>query len=128
MTDADSFDLFNEARARFLSSMASEHLSSSEGTLCSVVILTHLLADRPVFIEALSRYLTISRVIAIPYSTDQRVADWVAARFTLAQPSLQELQQGGVVRDALLHDGTAAQILIEIGGYGARVTSGVGRS
>lgn len=119
MIGAHGLDVFNASRSRFLSAIAATYLHDLQQSDCTVVLLTHLLPDRPVLVGLLSRYLEVRRIIAIPYSTDERVAKWVSRRFPLSRPTLAELQDGGLLRDILLAERRKRTILIEIGGYAA---------
>jgi len=124
MTEIDKFDVFNSARARFLRFIARKYLSDIPCENLSLIIVTHLLPDRPVFIETLSRHFGIQHVIAIPYSTNELVAGWVSQRFPLWRPTLSELQDGEGLRKIVHTKGDNKAILAEIGGYGAGLLGG----
>lgn len=112
------FDVFNPVRAEFLRKVAATTLpSSSPDKRSAVVVVTHLLPDRPVFIDTLSQHLEIQHVFGIPYSTNKRVAAWISERFPLSQPSLPELESGRGIYEALAASTASKTILLEIGGY-----------
>jgi len=120
--DLQHFDRFNQLRMTFLNNIAQKHISfASQDERPSVVIVTHLLPDRPIFISVLSEYFRISPIFGIPYSTDRDVTDWVRTRFPFSEPTLQELLEGDCIATQLAACSNSNVLLFEIGGYAANV-------
>ena len=117
MTDhgAENLDVFNRARQRFLEDVAAFELKEI-GRDTAVVVVTHLLSDRPVLLEVLGKHLEVRHVFGIPYSTDRRVADWIDIRFPLTEASLEQLIEGSCIIEKLQAKDRKT-VLVEIGGY-----------
>lgn len=119
----DSFDPFNDARAAFLAKVVEQRAGRRDDV--GIVVVTHLLPDRPVFLDLLSRVANIEHVIGIPYSTDPAVLEWVGEHFTVSTPDLAALMSGTPVKAALEAVQSDNMLLFEIGGYGAGVVADV---
>jgi adenosylhomocysteinase len=113
------FDVFNQPRAEFLKRISAKYLAPRVTPKARVVLVTHLLPDRPALLEALSAHCRIDAVIAIPYSADRRVVAWADERFDVLEPTLDELLGGSPLVDALCAERTSDTVLMEIGGYGS---------
>ena len=118
-----SFDPLNDLRMRLLEHIAKTHLTWEQGEVRpALVVITHMLTDRPALLTVLSSYFDIKHVFAIPYSTNREVASWTARHFPMTEPSLADLNVGSCLVEkmkaaAALSSGV---VLFEIGGYGAR--------
>src|SRR5713101_2027495 len=116
------FDRFNELRIQFLNHIAETSLpvdiSKSRPTL---IVVTHLLPDRPAFLSVLGRYFEIGHVFGIPYSTTPGIAGWVARHFPVSEPTLSQLLEGACIERELVSSPSSRIILMDIGGYAAAV-------
>jgi adenosylhomocysteinase len=91
---------------------------------CTVLVLTHLLRDRPAFLSALGKIANISRVIAIPYSVEPEAEREVAQSYRVSRFTLEEMKHGEVLFDVCMNDIEASATplgILEIGGYFAQV-------
>lgn len=112
------FDRFNDLRLQFLYRIAERHLPISvDGFRPSLIIVTHLLSDRPALLTVLGQYFNIEHIFGIPYSTNQRVAAWTARYFPISEPTLSELVEGTCVEQKLASSAAKKIILLDIGGY-----------
>lgn len=84
----------------------------------SVLVVTHLIPDRPFFIEALSDVLDVCSVFAKPKSIHPNVKNWLAHKYPI-----DEMSRGLLATDrqaiALIERraGGAPLIILDIGGY-----------
>src|SRR5262249_32631262 len=89
----------------------------------SVLVLTHLLPDRPTFLAALGKIVAISRIVAIPYSINRDVQNTVAKSYRVDLFTLEEMEVGEVLIEAFSQDMQklkSPMAIMEIGGYYAR--------
>lgn len=118
--DLSRFDHFNDLRIRFLDRISKTHLRTATDTSKpALIIVTHLLPDRPALLTVLGQYFQIEHIFGIPYSTDRGVAEWSARHFPTSEPTLQELVDGYCIERQLLSSTAKRIILLDIGGYGA---------
>jgi len=89
-----------------------------------LIVLTHLLDDRPEFLEALHAIAPIALVIAIPYSTDPAVLAELKKHYRVAIPTLAELYDKDYLCDTVAGAvSKPSTIILEIGGYFAKALS-----
>lgn len=91
---------------------------------CTVLVLTHLLRDRPAFLSALGKVANISRVIAIPYSVEPEAEHEIAKSYRVSRFTLEEMKCGKVLFDVCASDidsSIAPLGILEIGGYFAQI-------
>ena len=111
-------DLLQEGRKRFLSEVARK-VGTFDGRL---ILLTHILPDRPELIEAIERIAPIARIIAIPYSRESETYQVLSTRYEILTPTLAELRDAKyLTRLALEAAGSKEIIIVEIGGYFAPI-------
>jgi hypothetical protein len=97
------FDYFNDLRVQFLERIAATHLPPElDISRPALIVVTHLLPDRPALLSVLGKYFDIDRVFAIPYSTNPSVAAWVGSHFPLSEPTLSQLVEGGCIESQLV--------------------------
>lgn len=114
------FDHFNDLRIQFLERIAKTHLPLETGaSRPSLVVVTHLLPDRPALLTVLGQYFEVEHVFGIPYSTNQGVAAWVANHFPLSEPTLSQLIEGSCIEQQLVSSTRERIVLLDIGGYAA---------
>lgn len=82
-----------------------------------ILYLTHLLPDRYELIEAISRVVTIRRIVAIPYSIDSEVLNSLRDRYEVICPSLAELMDAEFLKSLVSGFGNRKFMIVEIGGY-----------
>jgi adenosylhomocysteinase len=84
-----------------------------------LVIVTHLVLDRPELFASLSQIATISLVVAIPYSLEQCVHRQLATKYKIITPSLEELSNSQYLEKVVLQsiDNQKPLVILEIGGY-----------
>jgi adenosylhomocysteinase len=110
--------IFKRLRAQFLTQTA-ERVAPLD---LEIILLTHILPDRPEFLSAIRRIAPIKSVIAVPYSTHHETLSKLRTEFEVITPDLATLRRSdyliGLVRAAR---GTAPTAIMEIGGYFAPV-------
>ncbi len=84
-----------------------------------LVVLTHLVFDRPELLAALSQIAPISLVIAIPYSLEQHAYNQLATEYEIITPTLEELSDSKYLIEKVLQSINKQKplIILEIGGY-----------
>jgi len=84
-----------------------------------IVVLTHLLEDRPEFLETLNSIAPVSLVISIPYSTNAMVKETLKRDYSIFTPTLKQLNNPIFISDLLVKNigKNRSVIIIEIGGY-----------
>lgn len=101
-------------RSRFFDRI-NETLGQSSAHL---LLVTHCLADRPEFIDAVSRLVSSVKIVAIPYSIHEPTIKALSLRYSVSTPSMVELHDVEFLRDlleCLPNDGPI--VIAEIGGY-----------
>jgi adenosylhomocysteinase len=118
---AINHDTMSDLRLAFLSSVSSAFPPSRP---CSVLLLTHLLGDRPAFVRVLAKSYRLAGIVAIPYSIEQNVFDLLSQSYDVHKFTLEEMLRAQVLFDlvesavAATHDPIA---VMEIGGYFAPI-------
>lgn len=83
-----------------------------------LIVLTHVLPDRPELLNAMNSIAPISLVIGIPYSLDQNALEIIRRTYQVDTPSLDDLLDehalAAIVRPYLNEGKTC---ILEIGGY-----------
>ncbi len=85
-----------------------------------LIVLTHLLDDRPELLEALEGIAEIKMVIAIPYSIHQVTYEQLKGRYNIVTPTLAQLYDTEYLGQLLQQANPKPTILLEIGGYFAK--------
>ncbi|MEU6207620.1 hypothetical protein ABZ814_29025 [Micromonospora musae] len=92
---------------------------------CDILLVTHLMPDRPSLLRAMSEMGEIRAVIPISHAVDARTrADLVAAGYAVHTATAAELLESGDLKKAaleILDSSTAPLIICEIGGYFAEL-------
>lgn len=83
----------------------------------SLILITHLLPDRPAFLNALSIFFEIDAVVAIPYSTNREVCDHLNTQFRIIEPTLDQLLNSDWVTETIRALARRDYFVLEIGGY-----------
>jgi adenosylhomocysteinase len=96
-----------------------ESISSTVGSRKGqIIVLTHLLDDRPELLAALERIAPIAVIIAIPYSVHEATYEELKSRYTILRPSLDELRTREFILATLSsHLNSLPTCIVEIGGY-----------
>jgi adenosylhomocysteinase len=88
---------------------------------CQVVVVTHLLPDRPALLRAMASLATIARVLPIPYSTNEDALHTaISEGFPVTELTWEQLNSRAVLQNILRDaaESTDVPIIIcEIGGY-----------
>ena len=107
-------DLLKQRRKEFLNDV----IGGREAAEVDIVVLTHVLPDRPELLEALARLGRIASVIAIPYSVDEEVYRLLQTNYNIQRPSLGQLRSRRYLVDLIRAAYRQRPIVIsEIGGY-----------
>lgn len=86
-----------------------------------LVVLTHVLHDRPELLAAFASIAPIAVVIAIPYSTNPDVLLHLRRQYPVVTPTLEELGDAAFLRRLILQYVIDPPVMIvEIGGYFAK--------
>ena len=120
--DFQRLDHFNLVRLDFLTQVSrklSGTISDEEKPV--VVLITHLLPDRPALVTALNNLFEVVHIFGIPYSTDTDAARWLGNRFPLSQPTLTALLSGECIEQVIMKFQSKKVILMDIGSYGALI-------
>jgi hypothetical protein len=90
--------IFKRLRAQFLTQTA-ERVAPLD---LEIILLTHILPDRPEFLSAIRRIAPIKSVIAVPYSTHHETLSKLRTEFEVITPDLATLRRSdyliGLVR------------------------------
>lgn len=91
---------------------------------CRLLVITHFLSDRPLFLEAVSRVSSIEALLPIPYSTNPRVLAVLREAYPVFELSLDKMVGGSdllaLARQVVSNSSVPLGIL-EIGGYFASI-------
>ena len=92
-------------------------------TICQIVILTHILPDRPELLAAISKIAPISLVIAIPYSIEKKTFANLREYYNLLALSLEEMTNPKIFYQKFIEQINLESplIILEIGGYCASI-------
>lgn len=90
-----------------------------QNTNAEIVVITHLLEDRPEFLSALSQICRIKMVVGIPYSINKSVEQSLRDSYTVITPALTQLNDHVFMANLILSkiSKTTPLIIVEIGGY-----------
>lgn len=114
-----------DRRARFFELVASQYARAD----ANLLLLTHLLPDRPEFVDAISHVLRIARIVAVPYSVDSKTLTRLSGEYDVVAPALDTLEDP--VATARLVDSlncTGPIVILEVGGYFASALEHVDRA
>jgi adenosylhomocysteinase len=92
--------------------------------VCHVLVVTHLLGDRPAFLSSLNRVADISRVIAIPYSIHEKTYDEISKSYAVDRFTLKQMEDGHALLEVCSNDiqaGRRPLAILEVGGYYAAI-------
>ena len=120
-TGATKDDPLSKLRFEFLSRVVSIFPPSRT---CSVLLITHLLRDRPEFVRVLANSYRLAGIVAIPYSIERTVYDLLSQSYKIHTFTLDEMLQGQVLLqlvESALSSGHEPLVVIEIGGYFASI-------
>ncbi len=83
------------------------------------IVLTHLLEDRPEFLEAIENISPIMLIIGIPYSINHTTHETLNKSFNVVTPSLDQLYDQNFLTQLVAKniDSSLPVIILEIGGY-----------
>lgn len=102
-------------RVRLFRRVAACYTSQPEARL---IIITHLLEDRPELLDVMNDLVPIATVIGKPYSVVDPVRSALEQRFQVEVPRLTDLENPTFVCDLVCRDTENHPIVImEIGGY-----------
>lgn len=107
--------LNNDRRSDFLNEVADKYLKDLD--FHEVLLITHLLPDRPAFIDALSRHIDPRLILAIPYSINASAKEKIASNFRVKEPSLEELLSADYLSEQIAENFSGRFAVVEIGGY-----------
>ncbi len=84
-----------------------------------IVIITHILPDRPELLEAIASIAPIALIVAIPYSIEHTALSSLQEKYTIVTPTLDELLNPHFLSDMNIKniDPSISIIILEIGGY-----------
>ena len=87
------------------------------------IIVTHILFDRPEFLQAIKSIANISLIVAIPYSLNQQAYQNLNSIYPIITPTLEELSNPEYLLKNTVPKLDLAKpvIILEIGGYYAQV-------
>lgn len=106
--------LLTAHRKRFLNNVAQQ--VGAQDVKC--VVLTHLLPDRPEFLEALDRVAKVKLVVGIEYSVDIRAKNEITANFNVKVPPFGDLFSADRLLEMLRYYVDESRfVILEIGGY-----------
>ncbi|MCD6045576.1 MAG: adenosylhomocysteinase [Gammaproteobacteria bacterium] len=90
---------------------------------CQLVILTHILPDRPELLAAISKIAPIALVIAIPYSIEEKTFIQLEKQYNFLKLSLEEMNNPEILYHKFIEqiDLETPVIILEIGGYFAPI-------
>lgn len=113
-------EILKATRRRFLNRIA-DGVSGFQGKL---ILLTHLLPDRPELLEAFSKIAPIELTIAIPYSTHRETFENLQKRYKILTPTLTQLSDTEFLTKHVVRAvGDEPVVIVEIGGYFASALS-----
>lgn len=110
----------NESRAYF--ARVKEYLQAPPRA--RILVITHVLQDRPHFLEALDGFIPIARIIPIPYSVCAVTCDSIRLRYAVHELTLEQLCNTELLRNLcgeLMDEHEDPLVILEIGGYCAAV-------
>ncbi len=106
-----------EKRSQYFAKIVGTH-RQGERQRQRLVVITHLLSDRPEFLAALASLCKVSLIVAIPYSTHLETLHLLRSTYDVLTPTTAQLSDptwlGGVAQQAT---GSAPFLALEIGGY-----------
>ena len=82
-----------------------------------LVLITHILPDRPPLIEALAEILDIALIIAIPYSCNSAMFAQLDKLYPMHRMELADLMDKNNLSDLISSKVTGDFVVLEIGGY-----------
>lgn len=105
----------NDARRHFLKLVADQFLAVEQRP--QLVLITHILPDRPPLIEALAEKLDLALIIAIPYSCNNAVFARLDQSYPMHRMELSDLLDEERLSDLIKSKVTSDFVVLEIGGY-----------
>ncbi|ABW12244.1 S-adenosyl-L-homocysteine hydrolase [Parafrankia sp. EAN1pec] len=113
------FDLEEGSRRDFLWDVLALF---GEGGGTRILVITHCLTDRPVFLQTLNKSYPISQIHPIPYSENQAIVRQLEKDFRVTRLSLAQLLDAKSLLDRtseLIEEESTPLAIVEIGGYHA---------
>ena len=110
-----------ESREKFFSAVCRDFPLSKQ---CRLLLVTHLLEDRPALVRILSVYCSIGSILGIPYSVVPRIRELLSSAHTVAVHSLPEMLDRRVmfrIAAGLIEAAQSPVAIMEIGGYFAPI-------
>lgn len=114
-------ETLEQSREKFFSAVCRKFPLSEQ---CRILLITHLLEDRPVLIRTLSAYCPIASILGIPYSVVPRIQTLLSASHDVAVHSLQDMldrQAMFGIAAAVIERSKMPLAIMEIGGYFATI-------
>ena len=116
---------FRPLQARFFTKITNAFTTATDSTAHSVLI-THLLAERPAFINAVNTLTNIAAILPKPKSINEEALATIAPTFRIDQLSRSDMAQAHYAVDYLRTVlGERPGVLVDIGGYFAPVLTDI---
>lgn len=120
-SEATNDDPLSKLRFQFLSKVVSLFPPTRP---CNVLLITHLLDDRPAFVRALASGYRVAGIVPIPYSINQDVLNLMSQSHKIHRFTLDDMLQGQVLLhlvESVISKGLHPLAVMEIGGYFAGI-------
>jgi adenosylhomocysteinase len=93
--------------------------ATPNGSKPALVVITHLLNDRPGLLRTLGTFFEIAHVFGIPYSSQSAIVEWSTQHYPTTCSNLEDLSTGIPIVHTLRGLPHERIVLLDIGGYAA---------